>query len=49
METTLHLCRRHKVLHIPAGWWPWPSATCCCLSVLEDGRLSALTQLGPKL
>ena len=36
-ETTLYLCRRHKVLHIPGGWWPWPSATCCCLSVLKDG------------
>ena len=32
----LHVCRRHKVLHIPGGWWPWPSAICCCLSVLED-------------
>ena len=36
-ETTLHLCRRHKGLHILGGWWPWPSAICCCVSVLEDG------------
>ena len=32
METTLHLCSHHK-----GGWWPWPSAICCCVTVLEDG------------
>ena len=21
-ETTLHLCNRHKGLHILGGWWP---------------------------
>ena len=26
-EITLHLCRRHKGLHILGDWWPWPSAT----------------------
>ena len=36
-ETTLHLCRRHKGLHIPGGWWPWPSTICYCVNVLEDG------------
>ena len=36
-ETTLHLCRRHKGRHILGGWWPWPTAICCCMSVLEDG------------
>ena len=36
-ETTLHLCRHHKVLHIPGAWRSWPSATCCCLSMLENG------------
>ena len=33
----MHFCRRHKGLHILGDWWPWPSATCCCMSVLEDG------------
>ena len=35
----MHLCRRHKGLHILGDWWPWPwpSAICCCVSVLEDG------------
>ena len=36
-ETTLHLCRCHKGLHILGGWWPWLRAICCCMSVLEDG------------
>ena len=36
-QTTLHLCRRHKGLHILGDWWPWPSTICCCVSVLEDG------------
>ena len=36
-ETPLHFCRRHKSLHILGGRWPWPSAICCCVSVLEDG------------
>ena len=36
-ETTLHLCRRHKGLYILGGWWPWPSAICYFVSVLEDG------------
>ena len=36
-ETTLHLCRRHKGLHMFGDWWPWPSASCYCVSVLEDG------------
>ena len=51
----MHLCRRHKGLHILGDWWPWPSAICCCVSVLEDGaaflghRHSALTPLGPNL
>ena len=36
-ETTLHLCRRHKGLHILGGWWLWPSTICYCVSVLEDG------------
>ena len=36
-ETTLHLCRHHKGLHILGDWWLWPSTTCCCVSVLEDG------------
>ena len=36
-ETPMHLCRRHKGLHILGGWWPWPSAICCCVGVLEDG------------
>ena len=51
----MHLCRRHKGLHILGDWWPWPSAICCWVSVLEDGgslvghRHSALTPLGPNL
>ena len=36
-EMPLHLCRRHKGLHILGAWWPWSSAICCCESVLEDG------------
>ena len=54
-ETTLRSCKCHKSLHILGGWWPWPSAICYCMSVLEDGggllghRHSALTQLGPNL
>ena len=36
-ETPLHLCRHHKGLHILGDWWPWQSAICCCMSVLEDG------------
>ena len=36
-ETTLHLCKHHKGLHILGGWWPWPRTICCCVSVLEDG------------
>ena len=36
-ETPLHLCRCHKSLHILGDWWPWPSAICFCVSVLEDG------------
>ena len=54
-ETTMHLCKRHKGLHILGDWWPWPSAMCCCVSVLEEmatfwgQRHSALTPLGPNL
>ena len=33
----MHLCRRHKGLHILGDWWPWPSTIYCCVSVLEDG------------
>ena len=33
----MHLCRRHKSLHILGDWWLWRSAICCCASVLEDG------------
>ena len=36
-ETTLHLCRRHKGLHILGRWWPWLSTIYCGVSVLEDG------------
>ena len=36
-ETTLHLCSRHKGLHVLGDWWPWPREICCCVSVLEDG------------
>ena len=33
----MHLCRHHKDLRILGGWWLWPSAICCCVSMLEDG------------
>ena len=36
-ETPLHLCRCHMSLHVLGAWRPWPSAICCCVSVLEEG------------
>ena len=42
-ETTLHLCRHHKGLHILGGWWPWPSAICSEMGSPLNNSHAAMT------